>query len=82
MEAIAQLGGIAAGQKDGEGGVLAGFRDVVLPARVMPHGKLLITAKVVKIFGPLVQVDGEVRQEGEVIATATVTLAMTGPKQR
>jgi hypothetical protein len=36
---------------------------------------------VVKIFGPLVQVAGEVRQEGVVIATATVTLAMMAAPQ-
>ncbi|HJV65291.1 MAG TPA: hydroxymyristoyl-ACP dehydratase [Geomonas sp.] len=81
VEAIAQLGGIAAGQKDGEGGVLAGFRDVQLPPRVLPGEKLLITCKVIKIFGPLVQVEGEVSQGGEVLATATVTLAMTAGSQ-
>lgn len=79
VEAIAQLGGIAAGQREGEGGVLAGFRQAVLPPRVLPQGKLLITSRVIKIFGQLVQVEGEVRQNDEVIATATVTLAMTGP---
>lgn len=79
VEAMAQLGGIAAGQKEGEGGVLAGFRDVKLPARVLPGGELLVTCRVIKIFGPLVQVAGEVRQNGELIATGTVTLAITGP---
>lgn len=82
VEAMAQLGGIAAGQQEGEGGVLAGFKWVTLPPAVETGAKLLVTTKVIKVFGQLIQVEGEVREQrdagatGEVIATGTVTLAI------
>jgi len=79
VEAMAQLGGIAAGQQEGEGGVLAALGRVELPAAVGSHARLSVTTRVVKVFGRLIQVDGEVREDGEVIASATLTLAVGSP---
>lgn len=76
VEAMAQLGGIAAGQQEGEGGVFAAMTGVVLPPSVKPDARLTVSTRVVKSFGRLVQVLGEVRQDREVIASATLTLAI------
>jgi 3-hydroxyacyl-[acyl-carrier-protein] dehydratase len=76
VEAMAQLGGIAAGQSDGEAGFLAALGRVQLPAAVAPRAKLHLSSRVVKAFGRLVQVEGEVREQEAVIATATLTLGI------
>ena len=76
VEAMAQLGGIAAGQRQGEGGVLAALGRVELPASVGLNARFLVRARLVKSFGRLIQVEGEVREDGETIACATLTLAV------
>lgn len=76
VEAMAQLGGIAAGQRGGEGGVLAALGRVELPAVVATKIKLTISARIIKIFGRLIQVEADVRESGKVIASADLTLAM------
>jgi 3-hydroxyacyl-[acyl-carrier-protein] dehydratase len=76
VEAMAQLGGIAAGQQGGEGGVLAALSRVELPAAVRPEARFSVCSRVVKTFGRLIQVEGEVREDGLVIACATLTLAI------
>jgi len=76
LECMAQLGGIAAGQQQGEGGVLAAIRGAQLPAAVQPGWKYSVHARVVKAFGRLVQVEAEVRDAEIVIAHATLTLAI------
>jgi 3-hydroxymyristoyl/3-hydroxydecanoyl-(acyl carrier protein) dehydratase len=73
---MGQLGGIAAGQHQGEGGVLAALGRVELPAEVEPGARLSISSRIVKTFGRLVQIEGEVRQGEKVIASATLTLAI------
>lgn len=76
VEAMAQLGGIAAGQQRGEGGVLAALEQVELPASVLPRTRFLVCSRIVKSFGRLVLIKGEMRSEGRVIACATLTLAV------
>lgn len=76
VEAMAQVGGMAAGQQQGEGGVLAALAQVELPAEVASGAVLTVRSHIVKTFGRLIQVQGEVRKEGEVIASATITLAI------
>ena len=76
VEAMAQLGGIAAGQRGGEGGVLAALREVNLPASVPSGAKLSVHARVVKAFGRLIQVEGEVHNNGVIIASAVITLGI------
>ncbi|OGU08561.1 MAG: hydroxymyristoyl-ACP dehydratase [Geobacteraceae bacterium GWC2_58_44] len=74
VEAMAQLGGIAAGAQEGEGGVLAAFERVVLPAEVRPKARFSVYSRIVRNFGRLIQVEGEVREDGKVIASAILTL--------
>jgi 3-hydroxyacyl-[acyl-carrier-protein] dehydratase len=76
VEAMAQISGIAAGQQEGEGGVLAALSRVELPPSVAPEARLVVSSRVVKVFGRLIQVEGEVRQDGIPIATAALTLAI------
>lgn len=76
VEAMAQLGGIASGRQEGEGGVLAALGRVQLPAAVAALAKLTVHSRITKCFGRLVQVAGEVRAEGKVIASAILTLAI------
>jgi 3-hydroxyacyl-[acyl-carrier-protein] dehydratase len=76
VEAMAQLGGIAAGQRQGEGGVLAALNRVELPLQVPPDARFSLHSKVVKNFGRLILIEGEVREEGQVVASATLTLAI------
>ena len=76
VEAMAQLGGIAAGQRGGEGGVLAALGGVLLPPRVGPRARLVVTSRVLKVFGRLIQVQGEVREDGNLVASAVLTLAV------
>jgi 3-hydroxyacyl-[acyl-carrier-protein] dehydratase len=76
VESMAQLGGIAAGQRQGEGGVLAALGRVELPDRVEAGTTFSVHARVIKQFSRLVLVQGEVRQGGRLVACATLTLAL------
>lgn len=76
LEAMAQLGGIAAGQQEGAGGVLAAIRRAELPRAIEPGERVTVEARVVKGFDALFLVEGEAVAGGEVIARATLTLAV------
>jgi 3-hydroxyacyl-[acyl-carrier-protein] dehydratase len=76
LEAMAQLGGIAAGQRQGEGGVLAALSGVTLPPSVPPETRLTVFSKVVRNFGALLLIEGEVRERDATLACATLTLAL------
>jgi len=78
IESMAQVGGIAAGQVAGAGGVLAAVSQGLIPAAVGP-GKYLVSARIVKSFGTLHMVEGEVLGEGISIASAILTLAVGSP---
>jgi 3-hydroxyacyl-[acyl-carrier-protein] dehydratase len=75
VESMAQLGGVAAGQVAGVGGVLAAVTRGQLPPDV-PPGKYTVSACIIKSFGTLHMVAGEVRRGEEIIAAATLTLAV------
>lgn len=74
VEAIAQLGGIASARGEGGGGVLAAIDRAEFQGRPMPGDILTISVRVVKSFGPLHLIEGEVSADGKKVATATVTL--------
>lgn len=74
VEAIAQLGGIASAREEGGGGVLAAIDRAEFQGRPMAGDILTIAVRIVKSFGPLHLVEGEVSADGKVVATATVTL--------
>jgi 3-hydroxyacyl-[acyl-carrier-protein] dehydratase len=76
VESMAQLGGIAAGQRQGEDGVLAALGQVELPDRVEAGAMFSVHARVIKEFSRLVLVQGEVWQGGRLVACATLTLAL------
>jgi len=76
IEAMAQLGGIAAGQREGEGGVLAAFDRAELPPAVSPGKRVTVAVRIVKGFGRLFLVEGTAAVDGAVIARADLTLAV------
>jgi 3-hydroxyacyl-[acyl-carrier-protein] dehydratase len=76
IESIAQLGGIAAGQSAGEGGVLAAINRSEFFATAAAGDMLLVTVRVLTAFGRLFQVAGEISVGDATIVTATITLAV------
>jgi 3-hydroxyacyl-[acyl-carrier-protein] dehydratase len=76
IEAMAQLGGIAAGQRDGEGGILAAFDRAELPPALSPGERVTVAVRIVKGFGRLFLVEGTAAVNGMVIARADLTLAV------
>lgn len=74
VEAVAQLGGIAAGREEGGEGILAAIDRAEFQETPAPGDTLTISVHIVKSFGPLHLVEGEVSADGRIIATARVTL--------
>jgi 3-hydroxyacyl-[acyl-carrier-protein] dehydratase len=74
VEAIAQLGGIAAGKEEGGGGILAAIERAEFQGVAATGDSLTISVRIVKSFGQLHLVEGEVFREGVKLAGATVTL--------
>lgn len=77
VECIAQLAGIAASHQEGEGGFLASigraeFGDV--PARA--GDRLIVTARILKSFGRLFLVEGEVECNGSRLVEAEMSLGI------
>lgn len=73
---MAQLGGIAAGQAEGEGGTLAAIERAELPPAVMAGDRVILEAQIVKGYGRLFLVEGKAQVGGEVIAQAMLTLVV------
>jgi 3-hydroxyacyl-[acyl-carrier-protein] dehydratase len=73
-EAIAQLGGIAAGREEGGGGILAAIDRAEFQGTVAAGDSIEITVRIVKSFGRLHLVEGEAFRDGVKLASATVTL--------
>jgi len=76
VEAMAQLGGITAGQEAGTVGILAGLDRVKLPLAVPPGSRFRVTVRIVKSFGTLFLVEGEAWEGTTRIARAELTLAV------
>jgi 3-hydroxyacyl-[acyl-carrier-protein] dehydratase len=74
VEAIAQLGGIAAAREEGGGGILAAIDRAEFHGALTKGDILTIGVRIVKSFGQLNLVEGEVTVDGRVLARATVTL--------
>lgn len=75
VEAMAQLGGVAVGN-EGEGGFLAAIDSAELLAVPGPGDRLQVTVNVVKSFGRLHMMAGEVAADGRLLARAAFTLGM------
>lgn len=74
MESVAQLGGIAAAREGGGGGILAAIDRAEFRGTVRSGATLAVSVRVVKSFGPLHLVEGEVKADGETVVTTTLTL--------
>jgi 3-hydroxyacyl-[acyl-carrier-protein] dehydratase len=74
VESVAQLGGIAAAREGDGGGILAAIDRADFRGAVRSGATLSVCVRIVKSFGPLHLVEGEVRADGETVATATLTL--------
>ncbi len=76
IEAMAQLAGIAAANREGERGFLAAIDKAEISGSVNAGDTLQITARIVKGFGRLYLVEGEVQVAGRTVASATMTLGI------
>lgn len=78
VEVVAQLSGIAAVERQGDGGFLAAV-DHASFGRAPQLGETLeVSARIVKSFGRLCQVEGSVWAAGEELLNVTLTLGI-GP---
>jgi len=78
VECIAQLGGIVAVQAEGEGGFLAGIEQAEFNGPVAAGDTLLVSARMVKSFGRLFLIEGEVERDGLCLVRARMSLGI-GP---
>ena len=76
LECIAQLAGIAAGHEAGEGGFLASIDHAEFGGAAAPGNTLDVAVRIIKSFGRLVMVEGEVTCDGRQLVTARMTLGM------
>lgn len=76
IEAMAQLAGIATAEREGAGGFLAAIDKAEISGSVNAGDTLQITARILKGFGRLYLVEGEVQVAGHTVATATMTLGI------
>jgi 3-hydroxyacyl-[acyl-carrier-protein] dehydratase len=76
IECIAQLAGIAASHQEGEGGFLAAIDNAVFNGQIQPGDTLEIRTDVIKSFGRLCLVKGEVSCNSIKLVEATMTLGI------
>jgi 3-hydroxyacyl-[acyl-carrier-protein] dehydratase len=76
LEAMAQLGGIAAATQKGEGGFLASIDQAEFCREVRAGDRVIITVRIIKSFGRLFLMEGQACVEGEQVATARLTLGV------
>lgn len=76
LECIAQLAGVTAGHVEGEGGFLASIDHAEFGDSVVAGDTLVISVRVIKSFGRLVMVEGDVVCNGRQLVTARMTLGM------
>ena len=73
---MAQLGGIAAAEREGEGGFLAAIDRAVFHRTVRKGDRIRFTVRIVKTFGRLYVLEGEAHVDDEPVATAVLTLGI------
>jgi len=76
MECIAQLAGILTIREEGEGGFLAAIDRAEFSGAPLPGDLLSVSVRVVKAFGRLFMVEGEVVCDGRSLVTARLTLGV------
>lgn len=78
VECLAQLAGIAAMREPGERGFLASINQAEFSDTAREGDSLVITAQILKTFGQLVLISGEVACEGRILLRANMTLGVGG----
>lgn len=76
VECVAQLAGIVAIREEGEGGFLASIDQAEFTGSACEGDSLLITARILKSFGRLILVSGEVTCDGRLLLQAQMTLGV------
>ncbi|MBI1921155.1 MAG: hydroxymyristoyl-ACP dehydratase [Geobacter sp.] len=76
LEAMAQLAGVAAAEREGEGGFLAAVEHAEITAPPQPGDRLQVSVSIIKSFGRLHLVEGVVRRGDTLLATAKLTLGV------
>ncbi len=79
VEAMAQLAGVVAIEREGEIGSLAAIERAEFLKPVSAGDCLTIAVRIVKRFGRLILCEGEITVGGETVATATLTLGVGAP---
>jgi beta-hydroxyacyl-ACP dehydratase FabZ len=78
VEAMAQLGGLVIGSKEGESsGVLGAVQDMRFLKPVVPGDQLVINVKVDGRLGQAVRFSGEAQVGREVVARGTFTIVLS-----
>jgi 3-hydroxyacyl-[acyl-carrier-protein] dehydratase len=76
LESMAQLGGIAAATREGEGGFLASIDHAEFRREVRAGDRIVVSVRIIKSFGRLFLLEGEACVDGEQIALAQLTLGV------
>lgn len=76
VECVAQLAGILTIKEQGEGGFLASIDQAEFSGTPGPGDLLTISARVVKAFGRLFMVEGEVLRENARLLSVRLTLGV------
>lgn len=76
IESVAQLAGIATIQQDGEGGFLAAIDQAEFSRMPLVGDVLTVTARVIKAFGRLFLVEGEVTCEESTLLKVQLMLGV------
>ena len=76
VECIAQMAGIVAIREQGEGGFLASIDQAEFSGTAHEGDSLVITAQILKSFGRLMLISGEVACDGRILLKAHMTLGV------
>ena len=76
VEGLAQLAGVATVQEDGEGGFLATIDRAEILAPCRAGDNLILAVRVLKSFGRLFLVEGEVTADERILVRAVLTLGV------
>jgi 3-hydroxyacyl-[acyl-carrier-protein] dehydratase len=76
VECVAQLAGIVAIREQGEGGFLASIDHAEFEGTICEGDSLLITARILKTFGRLILIAGDVACEDRYLLRAQMTLGV------
>lgn len=76
VECVAQLAGCVVARHEGEGGFLASIDHAEFSSLPLAGDTLAITARVIKSFGRLFMIEGNVRSDSEQLLSVQLTLGV------